>query len=70
MFLDENFFWLNHIQHIKSKVSKILERYIYVVMPYWSIKGLGKTVRGSGKLEFEKDCEFDDITGQYVLWKY
>ena len=38
--------------------------------PYWSIKGLGETVRGSGKLEFEKDCEFDDIAGEYVLRRY
>ena len=30
----------------------------------------GKTVGGSGKLEFEKDCEFDDIAGEYVLWRY
>ena len=35
---------------------------------YWSVKGLGKTVRGSGKLEFEKDCEFAYIAGEYVHW--
>ena len=42
-----------------------------VVTPYSSKKNkrTGETVRGSGKLEFEKDCEFDDIAGEYVLWR-
>ena len=38
--------------------------------PYSSIKGLGEQSAGSGKLEFEKDCGFDEIAGDYVLRRY
>ena len=58
------------VRYCLSVFTNIPRNLFFVVTPYWSIKGLGEQSGESEKLEFEKDCGFDDIAGDYVLRRY
>ena len=52
---------------LKIKILLIHDYCCDAILEY---KRTGETVWMSGKLELEKDCEFDDVAGEYVLRRY
>ena len=55
---------------MSEMVPKYLNKDIYCCDAVLGYKRTGNNSPERGKLEFEKDCEFDEIAGEYLLWRY